>query len=72
VNVGQNTTAGDGHIREQAGQLLIVADCQLNVARDDASLLVVCTYSSRHNSVTNLATKNAGAITCTRSNATKK
>lgn len=41
VNVGQNTALGDGDVTEQLVQLLIVADGELKVARNDAGLLVV-------------------------------
>ena len=41
VDVGQNTSAGDGDATEQAVQLLVVADGELNVARDNARALVV-------------------------------
>ena len=41
MDVGQNTTAGDGDATEQAVQLLVVADGELNVARDNARALVV-------------------------------
>jgi hypothetical protein len=41
VDVGQHTTLGNGHTTEQLVELLVVADRQLDVARDDAGLLVV-------------------------------
>ena len=41
VDVGQHTTGGDGDGAQQLGELLIIADGQLNVAGDDAVLLVV-------------------------------
>jgi hypothetical protein len=41
MDVGQNTAGGDGHSSEQLVELLIVADGQLNVTRDNAALLVV-------------------------------
>lgn len=41
MNVGKNTTLGDGYMPKELVQLLIVADGQLKMARDDASLLVV-------------------------------
>jgi hypothetical protein len=41
VNVGQNTTLGDGDVSEKLVQLLIVADGELKVTGDDAGLLVV-------------------------------
>ena len=41
MDVGEDATGGDGDGAEQLGELLIVADGQLDVARDDALLLVV-------------------------------
>jgi len=41
LDVGEDTTLGNGHAREQLVQLLIVADGQLEVAGDDPGLLVV-------------------------------
>ena len=41
VDVGEDTALGDGHAAEQLVQLLVVADGQLDVAGDDARLLVV-------------------------------
>jgi hypothetical protein len=41
VNVWKNTTLSNGHTTEKLVQLLIVADSQLDVTRDDSSLLVV-------------------------------
>lgn len=41
MNVGQNTTLGDGDVAEQLVQLLIVADGELQVTRNDTGLLVV-------------------------------
>ena len=41
VNVGQNTTLGDGDVTEQLVQLLVVSDGELQVTWDDAGLLVV-------------------------------
>ena len=41
VDVGNDTTVGDGDVREKLVQLLVVADGQLDVARDDTDLLVV-------------------------------
>ena len=41
MDVGEHTTLGDGHTGEQLVELLIVADGQLEVAGDDAGLLVV-------------------------------
>ena len=41
VNVGQDTTLGDGDVTEQLVQLLIVADGELQMTGDDTGLLVV-------------------------------
>eukprot|EP00095_Tigriopus_kingsejongensis_P008146 snap_masked-scaffold196_size269943-processed-gene-1.3 protein:Tk08146 transcript:snap_masked-scaffold196_size269943-processed-gene-1.3-mRNA-1 annotation:"PREDICTED: uncharacterized protein LOC101168343" len=41
LDVGEHTTLGDGHTREQLVQLLVVTDGQLQVTGDDAGLLVV-------------------------------
>ncbi len=41
VNVGKDTTLGDGNMAEELVQFLIVADGELEMTRDDASLLVV-------------------------------
>ena len=41
MNVGQDAAGRDGHAAEQLVELLVVADGQLDVAGDDAGLLVV-------------------------------
>jgi hypothetical protein len=41
VNVGENTTLGDGDVAEKLVQLLIVADGELKMTGDDTGLLVV-------------------------------
>jgi len=41
LDVGEDTTLGNGHTGEQLVQLLVVADGQLEVAGDDPGLLVV-------------------------------
>jgi hypothetical protein len=41
VNVGQDTTLGNGDVTEQLVQLLIVADSELQMTGDDTGLLVV-------------------------------
>lgn len=41
MNVGQHTTSSDRDASKQLAQLLIIADCKLNVTGYDASLLVV-------------------------------
>ena len=41
VDVGDHAAVGDGHAGEQLAELLVVADGEQQVARDDAGLLVV-------------------------------
>lgn len=41
MDVGEDTTLGDGDLAEQLVQLLIVADGELEVTGDDTGLLVV-------------------------------
>lgn len=41
VDVGENTTLGDGDVSEELVQLLVVADSELQVTGDDTGLLVV-------------------------------
>lgn len=41
VDVGEDTTLGDGDVAEELVQFLIVPDGELEVARDDTGLLVV-------------------------------
>lgn len=41
MDVGEDTTLGDGDVSEQLVQLLIVADGKLEVTGDDTGLLVV-------------------------------
>jgi len=41
VNVGENTTLGDGDVSEKLVQLLVVAYDELKVTGDDTGLLVV-------------------------------
>ncbi len=41
LDVGEDTTLGDGHSGEQLVQLLVIADGQLEVTGDDPGLLVV-------------------------------
>ena len=41
VDVGEHTTAGDGHTAEELVELLVVADGQLDVTGHNAGLLVV-------------------------------
>ena len=41
MDIGQHTALGDGNVSQKLVQLLVVADCQLEMAGDDTSLLVV-------------------------------
>lgn len=41
VNVGEDTTLGDGDVSEKLVQLLVVSDGELKVTWDDTGLLVV-------------------------------
>jgi hypothetical protein len=41
VDVGQNTTLGDGNVSEKLVQLLVIADGELKMTGDDTGLLVV-------------------------------
>lgn len=41
LDVRQDTSLGDGHAAEQFVQLLVVADSELQMTRDDTGLLVV-------------------------------
>ena len=41
MDVGQDTALGDGDVAEELVQLLVVADGELEMTRDDTGLLVV-------------------------------
>ena len=41
MNVGEDTTLGDGDVSEKLVQLLVVSDGELKVTWDDTGLLVV-------------------------------
>lgn len=41
VNVGEDTTLGDGYMTQELVQFLVVADGELEMAGDDTGLLVV-------------------------------
>jgi len=41
VNVGENTTLGNGDVAEQLVQFLVIADGELEMTGDDTRLLVV-------------------------------
>lgn len=41
VNVGEDTTLGDGDMAKELVQFLIVTDSELKMTRDDTGLLVV-------------------------------
>jgi hypothetical protein len=63
VNVGENTTLGDGDVSEKLVQLLIVADGELEVARDDTGLLVVTSgVTSQLEDFSRQVLKNSGEV----------
>ena len=41
VDIGQNSTLGNGGVTPEGVQLIVISDSQLDVARDDPILLVV-------------------------------
>ena len=41
VDVGEDTTGGDGGVSEELVELFVIADSELNVAGDDSALLGV-------------------------------
>ena len=41
VDIGEDTSRGDGDSAKELAELLVIANGKLNVARDDAVLLVV-------------------------------
>jgi hypothetical protein len=41
VNVGEDTTLGDGDVSQELVQLLVIADGELEMTGDDTGLLVV-------------------------------
>ncbi|CDW71611.1 UNKNOWN [Stylonychia lemnae] len=41
VDVGEDTTAGNGSVGHEFVELLVVSDCELDVSGDDSSLFVV-------------------------------
>lgn len=47
VNVGKHTARSDRHLTQQLVQLLVIAHCQLDVARHDTGLLVVTSGVTR-------------------------
>ncbi len=47
MDVGENTTLGDGDTSQELAQLLIVADSQLDVAGHNTGLLVVASGIAR-------------------------
>ncbi|KAK1328812.1 hypothetical protein QTO34_010981 [Cnephaeus nilssonii] len=72
LDVGQHAALRDGHLAQQLVELLVVADGQLQVARDDARLLVVAAAlpaSSRISAVrySSTAARYTGAPAPTRS-----
>ena len=47
MDVGKNTTLGDGDVSEKLVKLLIVTDGELEMTRDDAGFLVIPSCISR-------------------------
>lgn len=41
MNVGQNTTLGDGHVSQKLVEFLVISDGELEMTWDDTCLLVV-------------------------------
>ena len=63
VDVGQNTTLGDGDVAEKLVQLLIVADGELEVTRDDTGLLVVARgVASKLEDLSSQVLENSGEV----------
>ena len=63
VDVGQNTTLGDGDVAEKLVQLLIVADGELEVTGDDTGLLVVARgVASKLEDLSSQVLENSGEV----------
>ena len=41
MDIGENTTLGDGDVTQELIQLLIISDCELEMTGDDTGLFVV-------------------------------
>ena len=63
VNVGENTTLGDGDVSKKLVQLLVVADGELEMAGDDTGLLVVASgVSSQLEDLSRQVLKDSGKV----------
>jgi len=63
VDVGKNTTGGDGGAAEKSVEFLVVTDGQLNVAWNDSGLLVVLSgVASEFKDLSGEVFKNSGEI----------
>ena len=63
MDVGENTTLGNGDVTQELVQLLIVADSKLEVTGDDTSLLVVTSgISSQLENLSGEVLKNSGEV----------
>lgn len=63
VNVGENTTLGDGDVSEKLVQLLVVADGELEMTGNDTGLLVVASsVTSQLKDFSSQVLKNGGEI----------
>lgn len=47
MDVGKNTTLGDGDVSEKLVELLVITNGELEMTRDDASFLVIPSCISR-------------------------
>jgi len=63
VDVGQNTAGSDGGLGHKSGELLVVADGELNVTGHNSSLLVVLGgVASELENLSSEVLKNGGAV----------
>ena len=63
MNVGEDTTLGDGDVAEKLVQLLIVADGELEVTGDDTGLLVVARgVASKLEDLSSQVLENSGEV----------
>lgn len=63
VNVGEDTTLGDGDMTQKLVQLLIVSDGELKVTGDDTGLLVVSgSVASQLEDFSSEVLKNSGEV----------
>ena len=63
MDVGQNTTLGDGDVSQKLVQLLIVADGELKVTGNDTGLLVVASsVASKLKNLSSEVLENSGEV----------